>query len=131
MRLTTLALCVLPFTAHGQSAEIPLSADKLDIITLGKSYVVYPDGGEVYGITVFHPNRTVTWLHYGEECTTGTWSEPEPGLICFDYPHAYPCWHFFAHGDSLRLQFNGDPDSTYFYGPPGPATSPCGDPIIG
>lgn len=130
MRLA-LALTLLASTAAAQSlTETPLSGDKLETLTLDQSYIVWRDGGEPYGITVFHPNRTVTWHAYGDGCVTGTWTEPSPGLICFTYPETNPCWHYFANGTSLRLHFNGDPDQLYFYGPPGPVTSPCGAPAL-
>jgi len=112
-------------------ADTPLSAEKLDAITLGNSYVISRLGGDPYGITVFHPNRTVTWHYFGRDCKIGSWAEPEPGLICFTYPATYPCWHFFRDGDSLRMNFNGDPDEPYVYGPPGSIVSPCDAPQLG
>lgn len=109
-----LLFCASSACAQG---EIPLDGFALDKLTLGRAYTIYRDGTAPYGITTFHPNRQVTWIRFGEECTSGTWSEPEPGLICFDYPHRETpaCWTYFNDGDRVRLHWQDSPTDVYFY----------------
>ncbi len=111
------ALICLAGAAQAQS-EAPMDGFALEKRTLGNAYTIFREGREPYGITTFHANRQVTWLRFGEICTYGTWSEPEPGLICFDYPHRTTpaCWTYFDEGDRLRLRWEENPEDVYFYG---------------
>jgi hypothetical protein len=109
--LASLAVCTLALAATPQSAAAePLSGTAFDALTRGRT-LTYGIGGTPYGVEQYLPGRRVIWAFLGEPCRFGTWSEPEPGTICFVYDHdpAPQCWRFFLEDGRLRAQFLGDP----------------------
>ncbi|MGN0934549.1 hypothetical protein [Falsigemmobacter intermedius] len=65
--------------------------------------------GTPYGAEQYLPDRRVIWQSEGGACHYGTWTEPEPGRICFLYEHrdAPQCWHFQVAASGLSAQFLG------------------------
>ncbi|RRH78495.1 hypothetical protein [Falsigemmobacter faecalis] len=65
--------------------------------------------GIPYGAEQYLPDRRVIWQFEGGPCQYGTWSDPEPGQICFLYDNGNDrqCWRFEIGGSGLRAEFLG------------------------
>jgi hypothetical protein len=82
-----------------QPAETPLAGDAFEAIVAGRTYV-FEEGGLPYGVERYLPGRRVIWAFDGGPCREGSWTEAQPGLICFLYDHdgSEHCWRFFDRG---------------------------------
>ncbi|MFN6977151.1 MAG: hypothetical protein ACK4OP_03435 [Gemmobacter sp.] len=108
MRALAVALAIA--AASPAAAETPLSGAAFDALTRGRT-LTYGIGSTPYGVEQYLPGRRVIWAFLGEPCRFGTWSEPEPGTICFVYENdtGPQCWQFFDDAGRLRARFMGDP----------------------
>ncbi len=81
------------------AAETPLGGDAFEAIVAGRTYV-FEEGGLAYGVERYLPGRRVIWAFDGGPCREGSWTEAQPGLICFLYDHdgSEHCWRFFDRG---------------------------------
>lgn len=107
MRQFRLFLAALPLlmcisSAPVMAAETPLAGDDFEAIVAGRTYV-FEEGGLAYGVERYLPGRRVVWAFDGGPCRDGTWTEPEPGRICFLYEHdgSEHCWRFFDRGGGV------------------------------
>lgn len=121
-------IAATPALAQG----VPISGEDFEQWVTGQTYYSSRAGEEPYGMLLYRENREVTWASFGDECVDGYWTEPIPGVICFDYPawgEQY-CWQFFTNGSELYSVFyegNGD----LYYDQPTTDTMPCLAPYLG
>lgn len=102
-----LALILL---ATPTGAETSLTADAFEALTTGRQMDHFNAGDQnAYGVEAYLPNRRVIWQD-ATGCTKGHWWTEGP-LLCFAYDGAPDtwCWAYFAEGDNLRAQLDGDP----------------------
>lgn len=125
-----LLLTLSSTAAHAQAT--PLSGDAFEVWVQGQTYYSSRAGEEPYGMLLYRQNRQVTWASFGDECVEGSWSEPTPGVICFDYPSlgTQYCWEFFTDGSELYSVFHQGNGDIYF-DLPTTDTLPCLAPYIG
>ena len=125
------AACVVAQAATAQEQTF-LDATAFEKRVEGQTYYSSRDAQEPYGMLLYRENRQVTWASFGDECVDGVWSEPLPGVICFDYPdwNAQYCWQFFVRDEQLNSVFyqgNGD----IYHDAPTSDTMPCLGPYLG
>ena len=127
-----LPLIIAPLATQANAQASPISGEAFEQWVRGQTYYSSRAGEEPYGMLLYRENRQVTWASLGDECVEGSWSEPIPGVICFDYPawgEQY-CWQFFTDGSELYSVFyegNGD----LYYDQPTTDTMPCLAPYLG
>lgn len=128
LRTRLLALCL----ATPATAQTLLSGDEFEAWVEGETYYSSVAGEDPYGMLLYRENRQVMWASFDDECVEGFWTEPLPGVICFEYPawaETY-CWQFYADGDELfSVFFEGD--GTVYYDRPTTDTLPCLAPFLG
>jgi len=93
-----LALLATLGASQATAQATPISGEAFEAWVQGQTYYSSRSGEEPYGMLLYRENRQVTWASFGDECVEGSWSEPIPGVICFDYPawgEQY-CWQFFT-----------------------------------
>ncbi len=98
-------------------AQTPMNGDEFDAYTRGKT-LTFMESGQAYGIEQYLAGRRVTWAFDNGECQYGSWSEPEPGMICFIYEGSdagEQCWNFFETETGLRAKFVGATDGRELY----------------
>ena len=112
------ATSILPLLALAACAAMPISGARLDELTVGRSFDVAVAGEPAYGIISFLPDQRVLWERDATGlCYAGTWTEPQPGRICFAYnnPTRQVCWRYTEEAAGrLSLQGEGD-DRPYSY----------------
>ena len=117
MKTLMRALALIAF-ALPALAQSPMTGAEFDAYTRGKT-LTYLESGVPYGTEQYLPGQQVIWAFDGSECLKGRWSEPEAGLICFDYEKAVPsgpqCWRFFETGRGLRAEFAGETEGPDLY----------------
>lgn len=110
MRTLALIACL---TASPLTAQDYLTGEEFEEFSTGGTFIFTYPGQDAYGIELYLPNRQVIWAITGSECVEGTWYEPEPAVICFDYPQAYggvhQCWRQRREGDVLIGEYLNDP----------------------
>ena len=107
------AAFVLVLAAGPAVAEVPLTAEAFDALTLGQT-MTWSEYGKTYGAEQYLPDRRVRWTFTGDACINGYWY-PEGDAICFQYEdRATPaCWYMGQAGDSLTAANNdGGPGNT-------------------
>ena len=92
-------------------AEPPLTAEAFDALTLGQT-MTWAEGGVIYGVERYLPDRRVLWTVLGDTCRSGHWY-PEGEAICFVYEHdpAPDCWTIRRSGQDLAAEFLSPPGS--------------------
>ena len=112
MRLYHLfALALLPTPALAQ-----MSAADFEAYVTGRT-LTYTDGGVVYGIEEYLPNRRVRWAYLGDQCREGYWYDTD-GQICFVYennPGVPQCWQFTERSGRLSALFMGEENGRELY----------------
>ncbi|MDF1854789.1 MAG: hypothetical protein P1U48_04955 [Pseudooceanicola sp.] len=116
-KLLRLAPLLAPLLAQAAlAADVPMSADDFDALTLGKTYY-YGADGRAYGVEEYLPDHRVRWSFLDGKCQDGHWYE-DHGLICFVYdtsPDDPQCWSFFHGPGGLVARFANNPQSTALY----------------
>ena len=106
------AALALPCSAMAQS---PMTGEEFDAYVTGHTFT-YAEGGTVYGIEEYHPNRRVRWKFLGGQCSEGFWYERD-NHICFlyeDYPTPQ-CWTFTEQAGRLTARFENGGDELELY----------------
>jgi hypothetical protein len=103
-----LCLALLPSTGGAG----PLTAEQFDIYTQGRT-LFYTEGGVIYGVEKYLPNRRVIWSFDDGRCQNGHWFEAD-GQICFQYDNDpdTQCWTFEQGPLGLSAHFNGETNPT-------------------
>ncbi len=117
LALALAALLALPDATRAQTPQPPMTGAQFDAYTLGKTLTYLLDGVP-YGAEQYSPGRRVIWAFSEDECKKGSWSEPEPALICFTYddsPENPQCWRFYRTPNGLRAEFDGDTEGVDLY----------------
>ena len=108
-----ITLATLPACTSG-----PLTSAQLAPLVEGQTFTIQREGNPPYGETTFFPGNRVLWSGYDNTCLSGTWFEPEPGLICFDYPSDGEfCWEMQAQGGRITLTPSFSTGEIYTYTP--------------
>jgi len=94
-------------------ADTQMTAEEFEAYATGKT-LTYAEGGRVYGVEQYLPNRRVRWAFVDDTCRLGHWYDNGGGEICFVYEHdATPqCWTFHQGTGGLRARFTNTPGST-------------------
>lgn len=93
-----------------------MTAEEFEAYVTGQT-LTFAEGGQVYGIEEYLPNRRVRWAFVGGECQYGEWYE-SAGQICFVYedrPNDPQCWVFRDEGGRLSAQFQGEDNGRRLY----------------
>ncbi|MGR3616837.1 MAG: hypothetical protein ACU0BB_12430 [Paracoccaceae bacterium] len=103
-RFISITLVCLPIATSAYSQD-SLSAEAFDRYTRGKT-LFYGEGGHLYGVERYLPNRRVVWSFLDGRCQDGSWF-PEGDQICFVYDDVPTpqCWRFQLGTDGLSAQF--------------------------
>ncbi|WP_323041273.1 hypothetical protein [Gemmobacter sp.] len=132
MRLIAAAL--IACLATPLLAAEPLDGAAFEARVIGQTFS-FQVGGQSYGAEQYLPGRRVIWAFSDGPCREGTWSEPEPGRICFVYDHAPDdpqCWSFFDDDGRLRARFQGGlPQDDLIEARRSPAPLACPGPDLG
>lgn len=105
-------LPVLLVAALPAFADEPLSGAEFEAHVTGKT-LTYAQDGVIWGREQYEPGRQVIWAFEGQDCKRGSWTEPEPALICFEYqdePGDLECWRFFRRANGLTALSDDAPD---------------------
>lgn len=114
MRLLILLL-MFPFGAMAA----PMTPEEFDRATQGRT-LFYSNGGQIYGVERYLPNREVIWSFDDGRCQTGRWY-PQDGQICFVYDREDTrpqCWVFEQGPQGLIAYFEGQDPATRLMGVP-------------
>ncbi|WP_120635097.1 hypothetical protein [Ruegeria sp. EL01] len=105
----------LVFLSNAAAAQSPLSGSEFDSYTRGKT-LYYGNGGQVYGVERYLPNKRVIWSFLDGKCREGIWYQ-QGEQICFIYEDRLDpqCWVFTQSGGGLIAQFEGDPQAIELY----------------
>lgn len=90
--MRALAALVLVLAAGPAVAEVPLTAEAFDALTLGQT-MTWSEYGKTYGVEQYLPDRRVRWTFTGDACINGYWY-PEGDAIRFKYEDRTTpaCW---------------------------------------
>lgn len=113
MRVLLASLALALSLASPALADRQLTAEEFEAYATGKT-LTYAEGGQVYGVEQYLPNRRVRWAFVDDTCRLGHWYDNGGGEICFVYEHdATPqCWTFHQGPGGLRARFTNTPGST-------------------
>ncbi|MBV0913993.1 hypothetical protein [Anianabacter salinae] len=112
MRHLVAALLIAPTALM---AETPMTASEFEAYVTGKT-LTYAEGGIVYGIEEYLPNRRVRWAFTEDECREGEWFEAGEA-ICFVYEDNLEpqCWTFYDRPGGLAAKFENVDDGRELY----------------
>jgi hypothetical protein len=105
-----LAALLATLVARPAAAELPLTAEDFDALTLGQT-MTWAEFGQVYGVEQYLEGRRVRWTVLGEDCVAGHWY-PRGQAICFVYdddPGDPACWTITLAGPGLLAVDTEDP----------------------
>ncbi|MBD3678423.1 MAG: hypothetical protein HUJ27_08480 [Rhodobacteraceae bacterium] len=124
-------IAFLTFLATSVDAETAMTAAEFESYATGKT-LTYAEGGIVYGIEEYLPDRNVRWSFLDGECTDGYWYANED-LICFRYVGIADaqCWRFFQRSGQLIAQFESDASIEYYEAQQTSAPLQCRGPDVG
>jgi hypothetical protein len=100
---------VFLLTVSPAFAEVPLTAEEFDTLTLGRT-MTWAEFGSVYGVEQYLPDRKVRWTVLGDDCRAGYWYMDGPA-ICFQYEDdpAPDCWEITRSGSDLLARYTTNP----------------------
>jgi len=114
MRLFS-ALTILCLSTTAAGAQTPMSPAEFEAYATGRT-LTYAEGGVIYGIEEYLPNRRVRWAFVNDECREGYWYEQDND-VCFVYENnpVPQCWSFSRGDNGLIARFLNADDGREIY----------------